>query len=162
MAQHLGRKYGLAPEEAEARLESMNRLASKEGLAYDLGRTQAGNTFDAHRLIHLGYEKDSETGAAMKEALLKAYFIDLQPISEPDVLREVSRSVGLDEDDVEAVLGSDRFAEEVRADEFTARELGCTGVPFFVLDRAFSIPGAQDPDTILAVLRRAWDRHAAV
>ena len=158
MAEHLSRKYGMTVEQAEERLESMNRLAAAEGLPYDLARTQAGNTFDAHRLIHLGYEKDSETGAAVKEALLKAYFVDLEPISEPDVLQRVGKSAGLDPEEVTRVLETDRFAEQVRADELAARELGCTGVPFFVFDRAFAVPGAQDPATILSVMRRAWDR----
>lgn len=158
MAEHLSRKYGMTVEQAEERLESMNRLAAAEGLSYDLARTQAGNTFDAHRLIHLGYDKDSETGAAVKEALLKAYFVDLESISEPDTLQRVGKSAGLDPDELTNVLESDRFAEEVRADELAARELGCTGVPFFVFDRAFSVPGAQDPATILSVMKRAWDR----
>ena len=158
MVEHLSRKYGMTVEHAEERLESMNRLAAAEGLSYDLARTQAGNTFDAHRLVHFGYEKDSDTGAAVKEALLKAYFVDLEPISEPDVLRSVAKSVGLDPDDLTRVLESNRFAEEVRADEMAAAELGCTGVPFFVFDRAFAVPGAQDADTILAIMRRAWDR----
>jgi predicted DsbA family dithiol-disulfide isomerase len=149
-------------ERAEERLESMNRLAAAEGLAYDLAHTQAGNTFDAHRIIHLGYEKDSETGAGVKEALLKAYFIDLDPISEPEVLARVGKSVGLEYSEVAGVLESDRFSEEVREDELAARELGCTGVPFFVVDRSFAIPGAQDPATILAVLRRAWERSHPV
>lgn len=158
MAEHLSRKYGMSVEEAESRLESMNRLAAAEGLEYDLSRTNGGNTFDAHRLIHLGYEKDAETGAAIKEALLKAYFVDLEPTSEPEVLQRVGESVGLEAEEVTALLGSDRFAAEVRADEAAAKELGCTGVPFFVFDRAFAVPGAQDADTFLAVLRRAWSR----
>jgi predicted DsbA family dithiol-disulfide isomerase len=158
MAEHLARKYGMSAEEAESRLESMNRLAAAEGLEYDLSRTNGGNTFDAHRLIHLGYGKGAETGAAIKEALLKAYFVDLEPISEPEVLQRVGESVGLDAEEVTALLESDRFAAEVRADEAEAKELGCTGVPFFVFDRAFAVPGAQDADTFLAVLRRAWSR----
>lgn len=158
MAEHLARKYGMTTEQAEERLESMNQLAAAEGLSYDLARTQGGNTFDAHRLIHLGYDKDPETGAAVKEALLKAYFTDLEPTSEPGVLQRVGKSAGLDAQEVTELLESDRFGEEVRADELYARKLGCTGVPFFVVDRAFAIPGAQDPATILAVLNRAWDR----
>jgi predicted DsbA family dithiol-disulfide isomerase len=56
------------------------------------------------------------------------------------------------------VLATDRFAAEVRRDEAEAANLGCTGVPFFVFDRAFAVPGAQDPDTFLVTLQRAWDR----
>ncbi len=158
MAEHLAAKYGTTVEQAAARLEEMDRMAEKDGLTYDLARTQGGNTFAAHRLIHLGYAKDAATGAALKEALLRAYFTELLPISEPDVLQQVGASVGLDPDDVAELLEGDRFADEVRHDEAEAAALGCTGVPFFVIDRAFAVPGAQNSDTFVEVLRRAWDR----
>ena len=158
MAEHLAAKYGTTVEQAADRLEQMDRLAEKEGLTYDLAHTQGGNTFAAHRLIHLGYHQDAETGAALKEALLHAYFTELRPVSEPEVLQEIGEKAGLDPDEVAELLAGDRFAGEVRADEAEAAALGCTGVPFFVIDRAFAVPGAQDSDTFLAVLRQAWDR----
>lgn len=158
MAEHLADKYAMTVQEASERLAQMDRLAAAEGLRYDLAKTQGGNTFDAHRLIHLGYQKDAGSGEAMKEALLRAYFEDLRPIGDREVLAAVAVEAGLDRDDVEQTLHSDRFAAEVRDDEAEARALGCTGVPYFVIDRAFAVPGAQDPETILVTLRRAWER----
>ncbi|HET6963539.1 MAG TPA: DsbA family oxidoreductase, partial [Acidimicrobiales bacterium] len=163
MALHLAAKYGMTVEQATDRLQSLNRMAAEEGLDYDLAHTKGGNTFAAHRLIHLGYATDPATGAALKEALLEAYFIRLLPVSEPDVLVETAVKCGLDAGEVTEVLESDRFAGDVRRDEAEAAALGCTGVPFFVLDRAFAVPGAQDPETFLATMRRAWDRsHPAM
>ncbi len=162
MADHLAAKYGMTVEEARRRLADMDSMAAAEGLAFDLARTQGGNTFDAHRLIHLAYEAGPERGAATKEALLHAYFVDFLPVSEPDVLLEVGVAQGLERKEIEQLLAGDRFQAEVRADEAGAQSLGATGVPFFVIDRAFAIPGAQDPDTVLAVLRRAWDRRPTV
>lgn len=158
MADHIAAKYGIPRSDAEARLESMNRLAAREGLEYDLARTKGGNTLDAHRLIHLGYTAGDAVGGATKEALLEAYFVDLLPVSEPDVLVQVGSKVGLDPAEIRALLDSDRFVAQVRADEMEAARLGCTGVPFFVIDRAFAIPGAQDVETFLLTLDRAWDR----
>lgn len=158
MAEHLAAKYGMTVEQAEERLVGLDQLAARDGLTYDLARTQGGNTFDAHRLIHLGYEKDEATGGALKEALLKAYFTDLLPVSDPDVLLEIGIEAGVDHDQVADLLATDRFAGDVRRDEAEAVALGCTGVPFFVFDRAFAVPGAQEVDTFLITLRRAWDR----
>ena len=157
-AVHLAAKYGMTLEQAKARLEDMNELAAAEGLVYDLANTQGGNTFDAHRLIHLGNARDPATGGTVKEALLKAYFTDLQPISEPDVLREIGVASGLDPGQVDDLLATDRFASDVKHDESEAATLGCTGVPFFVFDRTFAVPGAQDPNTFLIPLRRTWER----
>jgi predicted DsbA family dithiol-disulfide isomerase len=158
MAGHLAAKYGMSVEQAAARLADMDRLAAAEGLRYDLARTQGGNTFAAHRLVHLGYARDGATGAAVKEALLHAYFEDLEPVSEPEVLVRVGVAAGLDRDEVAGVVEGDRFAAEVRADEAEAAALGCTGVPFFVFDRRFAVSGAQDADTFLLTLQRAWER----
>jgi predicted DsbA family dithiol-disulfide isomerase len=36
-----------------------------------------------------------------------------------------------------------------------ATRLGIQAVPFFVIDRSFA--GAQDPDYLLGLLRRAWE-----
>ena len=163
MAEHVAAKYGMTSEQAATRLRSLDELAAAEGLRYDLANTKGGNTFAAHRLIHLGYAKDAVTGTAVKEALLHAYFEDLLPISEPEILLEVGVKAGLDYDEVTEVLESDRFAGEVRRDEAEAAALGCTGVPFFVFDRAFAVPGAQDSENLLAVLRKTWDRsHPAM
>lgn len=158
MAEHLASKYAMTVEAARERLAQLDALAAAEGLPYQLARTRGGNSFDAHRLVHLGYEQDAATGAAVKEALLHAYFVDLQPVGDHGALTEAAVGVGLDPGEVRQVLAGDRFADQVHADERQAAELGCTGVPFFVVDRALAVPGAQDADTLLATLRRAWAR----
>jgi predicted DsbA family dithiol-disulfide isomerase len=161
-AEHLAAKYGMTVADAEARMASMNELAAAEDLSFDLANSQGGNTFDAHRLIHLGYSKDPSTGAATKEALLKSYFTDLQPIGESDLLIKAGIEAGLDSSEVSDVLATDRFAQDVRHDEADAARLGCTGVPFFVFDRTFAVSGAQHRDTFLGALGQAWERSHLV
>jgi hypothetical protein len=72
------------------------------------------------------------------------------------VLAPLAREVGLDEREVDDVLAGDRYAAEVRTDEAIARELGITGVPFFVLAGRLGVSGAQPADVLLGALRRAW------
>ena len=93
---------------------------------------------------------------ALKERLLVAYFTEGAAIGEPETLVRLAAEVGLDAGACAEILAGDRYGDEVRADESEAAELGVTGVPFFVIDGRFGVPGAQDPDTILDVLRRAW------
>jgi predicted DsbA family dithiol-disulfide isomerase len=156
MAEHLAAKYGMSVQDAHARLAGMDQMAAAEGLDYDLAETKGGNTFAAHRLIHLANEHG--LGDQVKEALLHAYFVDRVSVSEPEVLLEVGVSCGLDRAEVAALLDSERFADGVRADEAEASDLGATGVPFFVFDRAFAVPGAQDPEVFLQTLRRTWSK----
>ena len=50
------------------------------------------------------------------------------------------------------------YGKEVRADEAAAAELGVTGVPYFLIDGAWPVPGAQDVETLGVLLQRAWSR----
>ena len=43
----------MSVEQAEASHAQMTELAAQEGLEYHLDRARGGNSFDAHRLIHL-------------------------------------------------------------------------------------------------------------
>ena len=58
------------------------------------------------------------------------------------------------------MLAGDEYAEQVCEDIRRAAELGATGVPFVVLNGAYSISGAQPVETFLTALRTAYD-HAA-
>ena len=155
--ERIARKYGITVEQAAAQYERITDLAAAEGgLDYHLDKARSGRSFDAHRLLHLARERGIQD--AVKERLLAGYLEEGVAIGLPSELAPLAVSAGLDADEVEAVLAGDTYGEAVRADEARADELGCTGVPFFVIDGRFAIPGAQDPDTILALLERAWQR----
>ena len=94
-------------------------------------------------------------------ALFAAYFTDGRLLSDHEVLRDVARTAGLDEVLIDKVLGGELFAREVRLDESAAQELEVTGVPFFLVDGRWPIPGAQDVETLVTVLNRAWARDSA-
>jgi predicted DsbA family dithiol-disulfide isomerase len=128
--------------------------AAADGLALRFDHIRPGNTFDAHRLLHLAHERGVQD--ALKERLLRAYLTEGQAIGEPEVLAALAREVGLDDAEVQDVLGSERYAAEVRGDEALARELGIQGVPFFVLAGRLGVSGAQSVEVLLGALERAW------
>ena len=53
LADRLAQKFGVSHDEAVAMNERMTETASGVGLQFRLDVAQSGNTFDAHRLIHL-------------------------------------------------------------------------------------------------------------
>jgi predicted DsbA family dithiol-disulfide isomerase len=152
-------KYGMSVEQAHAAEARVTQTAADAGLDYHLDRSRMGSTFDAHRLVHLA--KQHELQDAMKERMFQARFIDGELMSDPETLVAAAVEVGLPEDEVRATLASDRFADEVRADEETAREFGITGVPMFVIDRKFGASGAQPSEQLLGLLRHGWENRAA-
>jgi predicted DsbA family dithiol-disulfide isomerase len=154
----LARKYGMSREQAVAANENLTATAAKDGLDFHFERARPGNTFNAHRLLHYAGEAGPGLQDALKERLLIAYFTEGAAIGDPETLVALAAEVGLDAGECADILASDRYASEVRADEREALELGISGVPFFVVDGKFGIPGAQDADTILATLERAWTK----
>jgi predicted DsbA family dithiol-disulfide isomerase len=155
----LAKKYGMPVERARAMNERMTGEAAKEGLDFHFDRVQVGNTFDAHRLVHLAAE--SGRAEPMKERLMRAYFTEGESVAEPDTLVRLGTEVGLDPDRVREVVASDAYASDVRADEERARAFGISGVPFFAIDERYGVSGAQTPDVLLGALRQAYEETDA-
>jgi predicted DsbA family dithiol-disulfide isomerase len=157
-AERLSKKYGSPLAQARARIESMTQTAKADGLDFDFERIRPGNTFDAHRLVHLGEQVGLQD--AVKERFLLGYMSQGEAIGDPAVLQRLATEAGLPADEVRAVLASDRFKEEVRADESEARELGINGVPFFVFDQRLAVSGAQPAEVLLGALKQALAERA--
>ena len=156
---HLARKYGRSREQAEEMQRQMDGVAAGEGIEMRSGLTRGGNTFDAHRLLHLAAAHGLQD--PLKERLLRSYHSEGEPVGSPETLERLAVEVGLDAAEVRELLAGDRFAAEVRDDERTATALGISAVPFFVVDRAFGAAGAQSPEILGGLLQRAWEARPA-
>ena len=148
------KKLGVSQAHAAALNAQVTAMAAAEGLDYRLDQAKYGNTFDAHRLIHLAATHGRQ--GAVKERLLRAYFTEGRPISEPDTLVAVGAEAGIPADTVGVMLAGDAYVEAVRADERRAAMFGIQGVPFFVINEQYGVSGAQDPAVFLNTLEQAW------
>jgi len=156
-AERIAKKYGSSPKEAEAMITRMTDVAREDGLDFHFERIRPGNTFDAHRVLHLALVRGGwRVQDAVKERFLRGYLTDGEPIGDPETLVRLAADAGLDAEEVRATLASDQYTADVRADEEEARELGINGVPFFVLGGKLAVSGAQ-PSTLLL---RALDQAA--
>ncbi len=154
-AERLSKKYGTPVPEAESRIEHMTQTAAQDGLDFRFDIIRSGNTFDAHRVIHLAAERGKQD--AVKERLLRAYMTEGELISDPETLVRLAGEAGLDPEEVRALLASDANVKQVREDEDEARKLGIGGVPFFVMGGKYAVSGAQPTEVLLRALQRAWD-----
>ena len=160
LAQHLATKYGTDRTVALTMMDRVSEVAASVGLTYRFDLAKRSSTFDAHRLIHLAAA--SGHADAMKERLMQAYFTEGADVADRDTLMSLGEAVGLDIARLEEVIDGDRYETEVRLDEMTAKEFGITGVPCFVIDRAFALSGAQESSTILEALCEAWDASTLI
>jgi len=151
--EYLRAKIGGSPEQVQVLNTRVTALAATEGLAYDFERYQVINTFDAHRVAHLG--RVAGLGDAIQERLLRGQLVEGEVLDDPDTLVRLGEEVGLAGDEIRDVLATDRYAAEVIADIREAGVLGITGVPFFVIDRRYGISGAQPAELLLQALTMA-------
>lgn len=156
--EELARRRGISLEEARAMHEDTERMGEELGIRFDFARARRGNTFDAHRVLHMA--RDEGRQQEVLERLLSAYFAEGVPIGDPAALAASAAEAGMDEDAVRAMLAADGYADAVRGDEQEAAMLGITAVPFFVIDRRYGLPGAHPPETIRAGIDRAREERA--
>ena len=159
-AGHLASKYGRTREQAEQMHATMTGVAAGEGLDFRFDRLRLGNTFDAHRLVHLGAAHGIQD--AVEERLFRGYLTEGELLADRDTLQRLGVEAGLPVAEVAELLAGDRYAAEVREDERTASALGISAVPMFVADRALGASGAQSPEVLLHFLRQAWERRPTV
>lgn len=159
-ATHLSQKYGIPREQAEAMQARVTAIAAEDGLEYRLDRQRIANTFDAHRLVHLGAAHGIQD--AVKERLFRAHLGEGADLGDRDTLERLAVEAGLPADEAREVLLTEGFAEEVREDERTAAQLGIRGVPFFVVDRTFAASGAQPAEVLRDLLQRALPAEPAI
>jgi len=140
-------------------------VAAGDGLDFRLDDARVGNTFDAHRLLHLAADIEKESGDhglqdhglqdRLKERFLAAYFTQGLDVSDPAVLRDLAAEVGLDESRVDEVLTSTVYGIDVQQDQAQAQAYGATGVPFTVIDGRYGISGAQPVEVFVQTLEKA-------
>ncbi|MHA3983313.1 DsbA family oxidoreductase [Acinetobacter venetianus] len=152
--ERLAKKYGRSYTEMEEMERNVAAMAASEGIDFQWQKANSGNSFNAHRIIHLAQSKG--LGNEAKEAFFHAYMTEGLAIGEREVVEEIASRIGLDNAEVEYVLDSDELADFVRHDEKIAHEqLKVTGVPFFVFDQKLALSGAQPREVFLQALQQA-------
>ena len=153
----LARKYGTSVAGGQAMVRRMTEAAAGAGLEFHLDRARPGNSFDAHRLVHFAAERSRQS--RVNDRFLRGYVSEGEAIGDYETLVRLAAEAGLDPAEVRRVLGSDAYADAVRADEDEALKLGINAVPLLLIDRRLAIPGAQPSPMILQALRRAWQEN---
>jgi len=153
----LAEKFGGGREQVREMTGRVASLAAVEGLDYDFEHGVMVNTFDAHRLAH--HAKSQGLGPQMHERLMRAQLIEGQTVNDVDTLVRLAEEVGVE--GAGPVVTSDQYTEDVNTDIREARQLGATGVPFFVLDRKYGVSGAQSAEVFSSALRQALEGSAA-
>lgn len=154
--ERFAKKYRLSLDDARKQVDEISRLGKEVGIDFRYATTQYSNTRDAHRLMKLAEARyDRETVSRLNDALFAAYFTENLVLSDHNVLLDKAVSVGMDARVVKEMLDSDMYDDEVRLDEREAAMRGVRGVPYFVFDGHFAVPGAMSTEGFRSALERA-------
>jgi predicted DsbA family dithiol-disulfide isomerase len=131
--------------------ERLAGLTAELGLPY----AERTHTYNSRLAQELGkWAETVEGGAAIHDALFRAYFAETRDISRIDVLLDVAREIGLPEGEARRVLEERSFREAVDRDWRRCRELGVTGVPTYAVG-GYAVVGAQPYEVLEELVLRA-------
>lgn len=149
--QYLTRKFG-GEQRYKQITEHVKEVASGEGLGFNFDKQKKSpNTFDAHRIIwQAGKERKQ---SQVVEALFKSYFVEGIDLTKQENLIQIAIENGLDENQIKALLESSLGKKEVLSEETLYKNLGVSGVPFYILDDKYAISGAQPLEVFVEAMK---------
>ncbi|MGB0922422.1 MAG: DsbA family oxidoreductase [Alphaproteobacteria bacterium] len=118
------------------------------------------NTLDSHRLVR--WAVTAGCHEEIVEILFRKYFVDALDISDPAVLIDAAEEVGMDRELVERLLAGNDDKDLAIREDLDAREIGVTGVPAYLIEGKFIIPGAQDVKDMKLILTRVHKKFTAM
>ena len=151
--QYLEAKFG-SPAAAREIYEQVSTAGTEEGIHFAFERiARTPNTFAAHRLIWLAGHQGKQD--EMAEMLFRQYFLEGRDIGNIETLSQAAAHAGLDRAVSETFLVGDEGVEAVKAEEAAGYRLGIRAVPYFVLNGAYALSGAQPPEQLLVAFRQS-------
>lgn len=160
--EYVVQKFGAArSKDVYARVAA---VGTEYGIAFDFDRiARQPNTVAAHSLIALAGAPGAQTDGLqgrVKEAFLRAYFLDGVDLTTTENLVEIATAAGLDRAEVEQCLADPQSRQAVEQEDQRARAIGVQGVPFFIFNGKLAVSGAQGPDALLDAMCQAESKAA--
>ena len=147
---YLINKFGSADNVSEM-TDRLTSVGKEVGIDFDFGeKWMAYNTLHLHQLMHVAGQEGFK--AELKERFLKAYFVDLTPLNDSEVLYAILADFGWDPAKVDAIVNSEEIAQGVKAQMAQFQQMGVSGVPFFIINSKYGISGAQPSEAFLEAL----------
>ena len=134
-------------------------VGTEYGIAFAFDRiARQPNSAAAHSLIALaGAARQPIDGlqSRVKEAFLRAYFLDGIDLARTENLVAIATAAGLDRVAVEQCLADPKSRQAVTQEDQRARAIGVEGVPFFIFNGKLAVSGAQGPAALLDAMHQA-------
>jgi predicted DsbA family dithiol-disulfide isomerase len=152
---HLAGRLGSSGR-ARAYRDNILMLAHESGLEMEMPLVVANSHLS---LEAAEFARDHGGFDAYHRALFHAYFEERRDIGDPDVLSDIARACGVDDQGLRQALADERYA--ARIDEITqaARADEVMSTPTFIYEGGFRLTGAQDYAVFRSVTSRLLSRR---
>jgi predicted DsbA family dithiol-disulfide isomerase len=155
----IAKKFG-SHERAKDLYENVRKAGETVDIPFDFSKIKRSpNTLDSHRLLR--WSESAGCQDAMAEILFRRFFIDGEDLGDRSVLVAAAEEAGMDKDLVADLLEKGSDIETVSQEDLKAREMGISGVPFFIIDNKYALSGAQDPAAFLAAFDKIAEEKTA-
>lgn len=163
IGEHMKQKYGASPDQSRGNRQRLKDMGERLGFPFSYGEgMRIYNTFAAHQLLDwVGETAGADAQTALQLALFQAYFQQGLDVSDEEVLIAKAEEAGLDGEAARAILNDPEHAARTRAKLNFWVEQGVSGVPATILDGKFMVPGAQEADTFVNIIRKVVEKRAA-
>ena len=156
-ADYIAKKFGGRGYSAHDRLV---QAGTPLGIAFAFDRiARQPNTLAAHALIEWARRRGVQ--GAVKEALMRAFFVDGLDLTDTATLVRIAVDAGLAREEAEAAIADEDLRRAVAEEEDKARGMGVQGVPFFIFNKRLAVEGAQPPEVLLDAMLEAEKESAA-
>ncbi len=152
--EYLVKRKGMPLDQVRGMLANVTNMAKQAGLDYHFDRSVLASSQKAHLLIQFAKTKGMDS--QMEERLFQAFFTEGKNIADTGTLTQLSKDIGLDEQEVQGVFTDNRYDELKNRDIQEARSIGVNGVPFFVFDRKYAVSGAQPAEAFSEILDKSF------
>jgi predicted DsbA family dithiol-disulfide isomerase len=153
-ADRLAAKYGWTRQQALDKLGQLAGVAARDGLTFRYDIQRSGSSFDGHRLVRLAATRG--LAGIMQERLMRAFWSEGALLADTGTLTILAGEAGVPVKEARAMLASELFAAEVRADEQAARDIGVTAVPAIAVNGKLRATGSQSVTQLRELLTTAW------
>lgn len=155
------KRKGMPADQMKGMFDRVTQVGAQQGIHFDFDKVSvAVDTVPAHELMELA---PVDKRLALMDALMTGYFEQGKDVGEPDVLLAIAKEAGLTDEELKAIepdLRSRKLEPQVRGMILQAQQAGVQGVPFFIINDALAVSGAQPVNVFLQAFQQATDTAA--
>lgn len=149
-------RKGMPQAQMDQMFDRVTQVGAQQGLTFNFDKIEvAVDTVPAHELMELTPPAKRE---ALMAAMMTAYFEEGKDVGEPDVLLAIAKDAGITDEEIgviEPALRTRQLESHVREMISQAQQAGVQGVPFFIIDDAVGLSGAQPVEVFLQAFQQA-------